>query len=63
MIDLQRDGDVFLMTMNDGENRWNTTFVRAFAAALKESGIQKAATIHTLRHSWGRPLGRLVNAS
>jgi enoyl-CoA hydratase/carnithine racemase len=34
MIDLQRDGDVFTLTMTAGENRWNTTFVRAFAEAL-----------------------------
>lgn len=36
MIDLSRDGDVFTLTMNAGENRWNTTFVREFAAALEE---------------------------
>ncbi|MFK7915880.1 MAG: hypothetical protein AB8B93_18350, partial [Pseudomonadales bacterium] len=36
MIDLQRDGELFVLTMNDGENRWNTTFVRAFAKALDE---------------------------
>ena len=36
MIDLERDGDLFILTMNDGENRWNTNFVRAFAAALDE---------------------------
>lgn len=36
MIDLQRDGELFLLTMNDGENRWNTTFVRAFAQVLDE---------------------------
>ena len=36
MIDLTRDGDVFTLTMNAGENRWNTSFVRAFAAALDE---------------------------
>lgn len=36
MIDLERNGDVFVLTMNDGENRWNTTFVRAFAKALDE---------------------------
>ena len=36
MIDLSREGDVFLLTMNDGENRWNTTFVREFNAALDE---------------------------
>lgn len=36
MIELQREGDVFILTMDDGENRWNTSFVRAFAAALDE---------------------------
>jgi len=36
MIDLERDGDVFVLTMSAGENRWNTTFVRAFDAALDE---------------------------
>jgi enoyl-CoA hydratase/carnithine racemase len=34
MIDLDKQGDIFLLTMNDGENRWNTTFVRAFSTAL-----------------------------
>lgn len=36
MIDLTRNESVFLLTMNDGENRWNTTFVREFAKALDE---------------------------
>ena len=36
MIDLSREGEVFILTMNDGENRWNTTFVREFSAALDE---------------------------
>jgi enoyl-CoA hydratase/carnithine racemase len=36
MIDLDREGDVFTLTMNAGENRWNTTFVRAVAEALDE---------------------------
>ena len=36
MIDLKRDGNIFTLTMNAGENRWNTSFVRAFAAALDE---------------------------
>ena len=34
MIDLERQGEVFVLTMNDNENRWNTTFVRAFSNAL-----------------------------
>ncbi|MEM9562127.1 MAG: enoyl-CoA hydratase-related protein, partial [Actinomycetota bacterium] len=36
MIDLERHGDVFVLTMNDDENRWNTTFTRAVATALDE---------------------------
>ena len=36
MIDLERDGDVFTLTMDDGENRWNTTFVRILAEAIEE---------------------------
>ncbi len=36
---------------------------RAFKAALQESGVHKDASVHTLRHSYGRSFGRLVNAS
>jgi enoyl-CoA hydratase/carnithine racemase len=36
MIDLEREGDVFILTMNDDENLWNTTFVNAFSGALNE---------------------------
>ena len=36
MINLARESDVFVLTMGDGENRWNTTFVREFGAALDE---------------------------
>ncbi|MCH9675704.1 MAG: enoyl-CoA hydratase/isomerase family protein [Gammaproteobacteria bacterium] len=36
MIELERTGDVFVLTMNAGENRWNTTFVREVAKALDE---------------------------
>ena len=34
MIDLDRQGDVFTLTLNAGENRWNTTFVRAIEEVL-----------------------------
>jgi len=37
MIDLKKEGDVFILNMDDGENRWNTTFVRAFSEALDEA--------------------------
>lgn len=36
MIDLERDGPIFTLVMDAGENRWNTTFVRAYAEALDE---------------------------
>ena len=35
-IQLEREGDVFIMSMTADENRLNTTFVRAFNAALDE---------------------------
>jgi enoyl-CoA hydratase/carnithine racemase len=36
MAELVREGDVFTLTLNSGENRWNTTFVREIAEALNE---------------------------
>jgi Delta3-Delta2-enoyl-CoA isomerase len=36
LIDLAKQGNVFVLTMDDGENRWNTTFVRALAKVLDE---------------------------
>ncbi len=36
MINLTRTEEVFVIQMDDGENRWNTTFVREFAKALDE---------------------------
>ena len=36
MLNLTREGPVFTLTLNDGENRWNTTFVRAVAKAIDE---------------------------
>ena len=43
MIDLQREGEVFVLTMDDNENRWNTTFVRAFSKALDEVEASEGA--------------------
>ena len=37
MVELEREGEVFLLTLNAGENRWNTTFVRAIAERLDEN--------------------------
>lgn len=37
MIALERDDTVFILTMDAGENRWNTNFVRAFDARLDEA--------------------------
>lgn len=36
MIELERHDDVFVVTMDAGENRWNTTFVRELDGALDE---------------------------
>ncbi|MCS5636331.1 MAG: enoyl-CoA hydratase-related protein [Myxococcota bacterium] len=52
MIDLSRDGDVFILTMDAGENRWNTTFVRAFDEKLDEiSGSSGPAALVTTSSS------------
>jgi enoyl-CoA hydratase/carnithine racemase len=36
LIDLRREGDVFVLTMNGGENRFNRPFLDAFSHALDE---------------------------
>ena len=36
LINLEREDDVFILTMDSGEYRWNTNFVRAFDARLDE---------------------------
>lgn len=36
MITLERNDTVFILTMDAGENRWNTNFVRAFDVRLDE---------------------------
>lgn len=48
MIDLSQEDGIFTLTMNDGENRWNTSFVRAFSEALDEvEGSTGAAALVT----------------
>ena len=34
LIELEKEGLIYKLTMDAGENRWNTTFVREFSAAL-----------------------------
>ena len=36
MIELQKKESIYFLTMDAGENRWNTTFVKEFAKALDE---------------------------
>ena len=49
MIKLERKGDVFILLMDSGENRWNTNFVRLFDKKLDEIDVSKgpAAMITT----------------
>ena len=43
MIELTRDGSVFTLVMDAGENRWNTSFVRAWAEAIDEIEASEGA--------------------
>lgn len=43
MIELERHDNVFVLTMDEGENRWNTTFTRAWASALDEVEASEGA--------------------
>ncbi len=36
MIELQKKESIYFLTMDAGENRWNTTFVKEFSKALDE---------------------------
>ena len=36
MISLEKKGSIYFLSMNAGENRWNTTFVREFSKALDD---------------------------
>lgn len=52
MIDLEKQDDIFVLTMNEGENRWNTTFTRAFSAAIDEveASVGPAALVTASSH-------------
>lgn len=52
MIELERQNDVFVLTMADGENRWNTTFTRELAKAFDEIEASEgpAALVTTSAH-------------
>ncbi|MBT5203182.1 MAG: enoyl-CoA hydratase/isomerase family protein, partial [Gammaproteobacteria bacterium] len=49
MIQLEKQNQTFILTLDDGENRWNTTFVREIAAALDEveASVGPAALVTT----------------
>ncbi len=51
MIKLERDADVFTLTMDAGENRWNTTFVREISKALDEVEASTGAASLVTRSS------------
>ena len=36
MINLEKKESIYFLTMDAGENRWNTTFVREFSKALDD---------------------------
>jgi len=43
MLKIDKQKDVFVLTMTEGENLWNTTFTRAFNQALDEIEDSKGA--------------------
>jgi enoyl-CoA hydratase/carnithine racemase len=49
MIQLEKRDSIFILTMDDGENRWNTTFDREISTALDkvEASIGPAALVTT----------------
>ena len=43
MINLDRKNEVFVLTLDDNENRWNTAFVRAISEVIAEIEVSKGA--------------------
>jgi enoyl-CoA hydratase/carnithine racemase len=66
IVDLKKEGDVFILTMQSGENRFNRTFIDAMNQALdtvgKSSGPAALITIGGEKkfHSNGPDLARLT---
>ncbi len=54
MIELSRTDEVFVLTMADGENRWNTSFVRAFDEALNQVEASEGPTALVTRSADGK---------
>ncbi len=53
MIELEQHDHVFVLTMAEGENRWNTTFTREYAKALDavEASVGPAALVTASAHN------------
>ena len=47
MINIEKKESIYFLTMDAGENRWNTTFVREFSKALDEEAMDgKERSVH-----------------
>ena len=51
MINLEKKDRIFALTLDDGENRWNTSFVRVISEAVDEveASVGSAALVTTAR--------------
>ena len=46
MIKLTKDEEVFHLTLDNGENRWNTNLVREISSVIDEIEASKLSLIH-----------------
>jgi len=51
MINLEKKNKIFILTLDDGENRWNTSFVRVISEVVDEveASVGAAALVTTAR--------------
>ena len=47
MINLEKKESIYFLTMDAGENRWNTTFVREFSKALDDVEKDDGCLLYT----------------